>query len=69
MTEFKPLFGGLFQLPSHVWSVGGMTLLGRGFFWGVTSGTQHWATWSNGYRRTFKPTKPSKPKSKNHDNV
>ena len=34
------LFGGLFRLPSHVWSVGGMTLLGPGSFWGVASRTQ-----------------------------
>ena len=39
-----------------------------GCVWGVASGTQHWVTWFNGYRRTFKPTKPLKPKSKNHDN-
>ena len=62
------MFGGLFWMPSHVWSVGGITLLDLGFFWGVASGTQHWAMWSNGYQRTFKPTKPLKPKYKNHDN-
>ena len=39
-----------------------------GFVWGVVFGTQHWATWSNGYQRTFKPTKLLKPRSKNHDN-
>ena len=42
------VFRGLFRLPSHVWSVGGMTLLGLGSFWGVAFETQHWATWSNG---------------------
>ena len=68
-TNYKRLlFGSLFLLPSHVWSVGGMTLLGPSSFWGVASGTQHWVTWSNGYRCIFKPTKPLKPKSKNHDN-
>ena len=46
-----------------MWSVGGMTLLGPGSFWGVASEIQHWATWSNGYWRIFKLTK-----SKNHDN-
>ena len=64
----KVVFGGLFRLPSHVWSVGGMTLLDPGSFWKVASGTQHWITWSNGYRRIFKPTKSLRPKSKNHDN-
>ena len=63
-----PLFGGLIRLPNYVWSVGGITLLGSGSFWGVASGTRHWATWSNDYRCIFKPTKPLKPKSKNHDN-
>ena len=47
------LFGGLFRLPSHVWSVEGMTLLGSGSFWEVAFGTQHWATWSNGCQRIF----------------
>ena len=51
-----------------MWSVGGMTLLGLGSVRGVVSRTQHWATWSNGYQRIFKPTKPLKSKSKNHDN-
>ena len=56
-------------MPSHVWSVGRITLLGPGSFWGVASGTQHWATWSNGYRRIFfKPIKSLKLKSKNRDN-
>ena len=62
------MFGGLFRLPSHVWSVGGMTILGLGSFWGVASRTQHWAMWSNGYQRIFKPTKSLRSKSKNHDN-
>ena len=52
----------------HVWSVGGMTLLGPGSVWGVASETQHWAMWSNSYQRIFKPTKLLKPKSENHDN-
>ena len=51
-----------------MWSVGGITLLGSSSFWGVAPRTQHWATWSNGYLRIFKPTKSLKPKSKNHDN-
>ena len=67
-TIWWQLFGDLFQLPNHVWSVGGMTLLGPGSFWGVASGTQYWVTWSNGYWHTFKPTKSLKPDSKNHDN-
>ena len=68
-TNYKRLlFRSFFRLPSHVLSVGGMTLLGPGSFWGVASGTQHWATWSNDYRYIFKPTKLLKPKSKNHDN-
>ena len=62
------VFGGLFRLPSHVWSIEMMTVLGLGSVRGVVSGTQHWAMWSNGYWRFFKPTKPLKPKSKNHDN-
>ena len=62
------LFGGLFRLPSHMWSIGGMTLLGLGFVRGVAFGTQHWATWLNGYGHIFKPTKLLNPKSKNHDN-
>ena len=64
----RQMFGGLFRMPNHMWSVGGITLLGPGSFWGVVFRTQHWATWSNGYRRTFKPTRSLKPKSKNHDN-
>ena len=44
-----------------------MTLLDPGSFWGVASGTQHWATWSNDYRYIFKPTKSLRPKSMNHD--
>ena len=35
----NPLFEGLFQLPSHVWSIGGITLLGSGSIWGVAFGT------------------------------
>ena len=62
------LFGDLFRLLSHMLSIGLVTLLGSGSVWGVASETQHWAMWSNGYRCTFKPTKPLKPKSKNHDN-
>ena len=61
--------GPFFLLLDHVLSFGGVTLLGPGCVWGVASGTQHWAMWSNGYQRTFKPTKPLKPKYKNHDNV
>ena len=57
-----PLFGGLFLMPSHVWSVGGIILLGPGSFWGVASGTQHWATWSNGYWRIFQAYKIIKAK-------
>ena len=34
-----PLFGGLIRLPNYVWSIGGITLLGLGSFWGVASGT------------------------------
>ena len=49
----RQMFEGLFQMSSHVWSVGGMTLLGLGSFWGVAFETQHWATWSNGYWRIF----------------
>jgi len=49
----RQMFGGLFRLPRPVWSVGGMTLLGQGSFWEVTSETQHWVTWSNDYRRIF----------------
>ena len=56
------------MLLGHVLFTGGVTLLGLSCVWGVASRTQHWATWSNGYQRTFKPTKPLKPKSKNHDN-
>ena len=70
VLSLSPYMGvrGPFRLPSHVWFVGGMTLLGPGSFWGVASGTQHWATWSNGYWRIFKPTKSLRPKSKNYDN-
>ena len=64
----RQMFGGLFRMPNHMWSVGGITLLGPSSFWGVAFGTQHWATWSNGYRHTFKPTRSLKPKYKNHDN-
>ena len=39
-TKDNTLFEGLFRLPDHVWSVGGMTLLGPGSFWGVASRTQ-----------------------------
>ena len=66
--RFKGVFKGLISELTHVLSVGLVTLLGSGCVQGVASGTQHWATWSNGYRRIFKPTKPLKPKSKNHDN-
>ena len=61
------MFEGLFQLFGHVLFTGLVTLLGSSSVWGVASGTQQWATWSNNYRRTFKPTKPLKPKSKNYD--
>ena len=57
-----------FHLLGHVLSVGGVTLLGPGCVWRVVSGTQYWATWSNDYWHTFKPTKPLKSKSKNHNN-
>ena len=50
---FLVLFRGLFRMPSHVWSVEGIILLGSGSFWGVMSETQHWATWFNGYWRIF----------------
>ena len=30
----RGVFGGLFRFLDHVWSVGGMTLLGSGFFFG-----------------------------------
>ena len=66
--RFKGVFGGLFSELTHVLSVGLVTLLGPGCVQGVASETQHWAMWSNGYRRIFKPTKPLKPKSKNDDN-
>ena len=49
----RQMFEGLLRMPSHVWSVGGIILLGSGSFWGVASETQHWATWSNSYRRIF----------------
>ena len=62
------LFGGLFLVLNHVSFARGVTLLGLSCVWGVASRTQHWATWSNGCRRIFKPTKPLKPKSKNLDN-
>ena len=62
------VFGGLFWLFGHVLSTGLVTLLGPGSVWGVVSGTQYWATWSNSYRHIFKPTKPLKTKSKNHNN-
>ena len=62
------LFGSLFSELGHVLSARGVTLLGPGCVWGVAFGTQHWATWPNGYWHTFKPTKPLKPKSKNYDN-
>ena len=62
------LFRGLFQLLGHVLSTGLVILLDPGCVWGVVSGIQHWTTWSNGHRHTFKPTKPLKPKSNNHDN-
>ena len=44
----KRLFGGIFWLLGHVFSVGLVTLLGLGPVWRVASKTQHWATWSNG---------------------
>ena len=56
------------MLLGHMLSAGGVTLLGLSCVWGVVSRTQHWATWSNGYRRIFKPTKSLRLKSKNHDN-
>ena len=62
------LFKGFFSVLGHMSSAGGVTLLGLSCVWGVASKTQHWVTWSNGYRRNFKPIKPLKPKSKNHDN-
>ena len=57
-----------FHLLGHVLSVGGVTLLGLGCVWRVVSGTQYWAMWSNDYWHTFKPIKPLKSKSKNHNN-
>ena len=66
--RFWGVFGGLFLELGHVSSVGLVTLLGPGCVQEGASGTQHWATWSNGYWRIFKPTKPLKLKSKNHDN-
>ena len=62
------LFEGLFRLLGHVLFVGLVTLLGPGCVWGVMSETQHWATWSNGYQRIFRPTKSLMLKFKNHDN-
>ena len=62
------LFGGLFSELDYVLSARGVTLLGPSCVWGVAFGTQHWATWSNGYQRTFKLTKPLKLNSNNHDN-
>ena len=44
-----PLLGGLFWMPSHMWFVWGIILLGLSSFWGIASGTQHWVMWSNGY--------------------
>ena len=61
------VFGGLFRLFGHVLSTGLVTLLGPGSVWGVVSGTQYWAIWSNSYRHIFKLTKPLKTKSKNHN--
>ena len=66
--QSRQMFGGLFRLLGHVLSAGLVTLLGPSCVWGVAFGTQHWATWSNGYQHIFKPTEPLKPKSKNHDN-
>ena len=53
LSHYNLLLGGLFRMLSHVWFVGGIILLGSGSFLGVTSGTQHWATWSNSYRCIF----------------
>ena len=57
------VFRGLSRLLGHVLSTGLVTLPGLGCVWGVTSGTQHWATWSNGYQRIFRFTKCIKPKT------
>ena len=50
------LFGGPFFVarPHVVFWKGDFAMLG--LVWGVVSGTQHWAMWSNGYWCTFKPT-------------
>ena len=55
-------------MPSLIWSVGGIILLGLGSFWGVTSELNIGPCGPTATGIFFKPIKSLKPRSKNHDN-
>ena len=64
----RQTFGGLFQMPSHVWSVGGIILLGPVFFGELHPELNIRPRGPTAISVFFKPIKSLKPKSKNRDN-
>ena len=64
----RQMFEGLFRMPSHVWSVGGIILLGQVLFGELRLELNIKSRGPTATSVFFKPIKSLKPKSKNHDN-
>ena len=64
----RQMFEGLFRMPSHVWSIGGIILLGRVLFGELCPELNIGPRGPMATGVFFKPIKSLTPKSKNHDN-
>ena len=64
----RQMFEGLFRMPSHVWSVRGIILLGQVLFGELRPEFNIGPRGPTATGVFFKPIKSLKPKSKNRDN-